>query len=62
MTVCQKRYQIDDASPFVRTPDFIEHCPQDRDQIECCDAVHPGRPDPVWRQPLGHPRGERRVR
>lgn len=33
VSVCQKRYRVDDASPFVRTPDAIEHCPQDRDQI-----------------------------
>jgi len=33
ISVCQKRYRVDDASPFVRTPDGIERCPQDRDQI-----------------------------
>jgi murein L,D-transpeptidase YafK len=40
VTVCQKRYRIDDASPFVRTPDAIEHCPQDRDQIADPIEVH----------------------
>jgi murein L,D-transpeptidase YafK len=33
ISVCQKRYRVDDASPFVRTPDGIEHCPQDNDQV-----------------------------
>lgn len=40
ISVCQKRYRVDDASPFVRTPDAIEHCPQDRDQIADPFEVH----------------------
>jgi murein L,D-transpeptidase YafK len=40
ISVCQKRYRIDDASSFVRTPDRLEHCPQDTDQVPDPFEVH----------------------
>lgn len=33
ITVCGKRYRVGDAASFVRTPDRLEHCPQDTDAV-----------------------------
>lgn len=33
VSICGKRYRVEDASPFVRAPDHIEVCPADREMV-----------------------------
>ncbi len=39
VSVCARRYRVEDAAPSVRTPDRIEVCPADRDLLPVVDEA-----------------------
>lgn len=57
VSVCDRRYRVEDASPFVRTPDHIDVCPADRELI----AKAPEQAEPKPSAETARAAGQRHV-
>ena len=57
VSVCDRRYRVEDASPFMRTPDHIDVCPADRELI----AKAPEQAEPKPSAETARAAGQRHV-